>query len=126
VLSRRVGIESASSTANLESLEKRGYVRRVRDSRDRRSVNVSLTAAGKKVKGKLLACAKTTNLLARQGMSRNDILMVFSLLQRIVDNLERTEPRSVRDSRGANVRRAKPSFRMTPALVRNRDSYTGS
>jgi MarR family transcriptional regulator, organic hydroperoxide resistance regulator len=88
-LSHRVGIETASSTAILESLEKRGYIRRERDSGDRRNINVHLKPAGRELKRKLLACAKEVNLIARRGLPELDVIKFFSLLSAIADNLER-------------------------------------
>ena len=45
-LSRRIGIEMASSTAVLDSLEADKLITRVRNAADRRKINVFLTAAG--------------------------------------------------------------------------------
>ena len=45
-LSRRIGIATASSTAVLDSLAKLRLIRRMRDERDRRKINVFLTPAG--------------------------------------------------------------------------------
>ncbi len=44
--SRAVGIETASSTTILDELERLGSVRRVRNPKDRRKINVYLTDAG--------------------------------------------------------------------------------
>jgi len=45
-LSRRIGIEMASSTAVLDSLESEKLVSRVRNAADRRKINVFLTPTG--------------------------------------------------------------------------------
>jgi MarR family transcriptional regulator, organic hydroperoxide resistance regulator len=105
-LSRRVGIETASSTAILDTLEKRGYIRRERNSADRRTINVFVTPAGAKLKLKLLACAKATNMRARRGMTQVDILAFFSLVQRIADNLE-APPKHPRNRKAAGPTRTK-------------------
>lgn len=105
-LSRRVGIENASSTAILDSLEKRGYIRRERNSKDRRNINVFLNPTGRKLKHKLLACAKSVNQLARKGMSEVDILKFFSLLETIASNLERNSSKTT-PTRIEGDRRAK-------------------
>ena len=87
-LSQRVGIENASSTAVLDTLEKRGYIRRERDPRDRRNIRVYLTPAGSRLQSKLVACAQAVNLIARRGMSKKDVRSFFLLMEVIVSNLE--------------------------------------
>ena len=47
-LSRRIGIEMASSTAILDSLEAAKLITRVRNTTDRRKINVFLTPAGRR------------------------------------------------------------------------------
>ncbi len=88
-LSRRVGIATASSTAILGSLEKRGYIRRERDGNDRRNIRIYLKPAGRKLERKLLACAREVNLIARMGLSEADLSAFFSLLGTVASNLER-------------------------------------
>jgi MarR family transcriptional regulator, organic hydroperoxide resistance regulator len=99
-LSRRVGIENASSTAVLDTLENRRYIRRERDPRDRRNIRVFLTPLGRKLQRKLLGCAEATNLIARKGMRKKDVLKFFSLMEVIASNLERTGHFQSRQKRG--------------------------
>lgn len=90
-ISHRAGVETASSTAILDRLEKRGYVTRERNGADRRNINVFLRPDGIALKSRLLACAKSTNSIARTGLSEREILSFFRLMGRIVDNLEATD-----------------------------------
>jgi DNA-binding MarR family transcriptional regulator len=87
-LSRRVGIETASSTTVLDALEKRGYIRRQRDARDRRNIQVYLEPAGAEIEAKLLECAAGINAIARDGLSRPDIAEFFRIMAIIAGNLE--------------------------------------
>ena len=48
-LARETGLSSGAMTNRIDRLESRGLVRRKPDSRDRRGVNVSLTAQGRKL-----------------------------------------------------------------------------
>ena len=48
-LSRRVAIEDATMVRTVDRMERDGLVRRVRDARDRRRVNVFLTDKGRAV-----------------------------------------------------------------------------
>src|SRR3954464_12294869 len=56
-LSRRIGIEMASSTAILDALEPEKLITRVRNATDRRKINVFLTPAGATLEAPLMACA---------------------------------------------------------------------
>jgi DNA-binding MarR family transcriptional regulator len=87
-LSRRVGIETASSTTVLNALEKRRYIRRERDERDRRNVRVFLEPAGAKLETTLLECAAGINAIAREGLTRADIAEFFRIMSVIAANLE--------------------------------------
>lgn len=87
-ISHRAGVETASSTAILDRLEKRGYVTRERNGADRRNINVFLRPDGIALKNRLLACAKTANSIARKGLSEREVATLFTLMEHIVDNLE--------------------------------------
>jgi DNA-binding MarR family transcriptional regulator len=87
-LSRRIGIEMASSTAILDSLEARRLIARVRNATDRRKINVFLTPAGAALKKPLMACAARVNKAARRGLTDAQLASVFELVGRIIANLE--------------------------------------
>ena len=107
-LSRRVGIETASSTTVLDALEKRGYIRRERDARDRRNVRVFLEPAGAEIEAKLLECAAGINAIAREGLSKADIAEFFRIMAIIAGNLEA-------QNRGAS-RKADKASPVTPEM----------
>jgi MarR family transcriptional regulator, organic hydroperoxide resistance regulator len=86
-LSRRVGIETASSTAILDSLEAEGLITRVRNATDRRKINVFLTPAGAALKKPLMACAAKANRRARRGLTDTELASVFTHVGRIIENL---------------------------------------
>jgi len=94
-ISRRVGVETASSTTTLDRLEKRGFVRRVRNGDDRRNINVFLSPSGAKLQEKLLGCAKIVNLIARNGLKEGEILAFFKIAEKIAANLEASEMKSI-------------------------------
>jgi DNA-binding MarR family transcriptional regulator len=87
-LSRRIGIEMASSTAILDSLEELQLITRVRNATDRRKINVFLTPAGAALKKPLIACAARVNKAARRGLSDTELAGVFALVSRIIENLD--------------------------------------
>jgi DNA-binding MarR family transcriptional regulator len=86
-LSRRIGIETASSTAVIDQLEKRRLITRERDTADRRRINVTLTPAGRALQRPLTECAAAVNRLARRGLTQAQVAMLFDLVETIVGNL---------------------------------------
>lgn len=89
-LSRRIGIETASSTAVIDQLEKRGLIRRQRDASDRRRIIVTLTPAGRALERPLDDCAIVVNRRARDRLPDAQMAELFRMMRRIIDNL-RTE-----------------------------------
>ena len=86
-LSRRIGIETASSTAVIDQLERRGLIRRRRDAKDRRRIIVTLTAAGRKLEQPLDDCARAVNRRARAGLSKAEVTVLFDTVERIIGSL---------------------------------------
>jgi DNA-binding MarR family transcriptional regulator len=88
-LSRRVGVEVASSTAVIVQLEKRKFIRRRRDHEDRRRIVVVLTPAGRALETALDACARTVNALARSGLTQTEVAALFGTVGKVVGNLRK-------------------------------------
>jgi DNA-binding MarR family transcriptional regulator len=85
-LSRRIGIEMASSTAILDSLESDRLITRVRNAADRRKINVFLTAAGAALETPLMACAADANKRASTGLTKAEVAQLFVVAGRIIEN----------------------------------------
>ena len=102
-LSRRIGIEMASSTAILDSLESEQLVTRVRNVSDRRKINVFLTPAGAALEAPLMACAADANQRASKGLSKAEVAQLFALAGRIIENF-----RKLREAPSGKVRRNLP------------------
>jgi MarR family transcriptional regulator for hemolysin len=86
-LSRRIGIETASSTAVIDQLEKRGLIRRQRDPSDRRRIIVTLAPAGRALEQPLEECAIAVNRQARAGLPNSEVAALFETMRRIIGNL---------------------------------------
>lgn len=102
-LSRRIGIEVASSTAILDSLESAKLITRVRNTTDRRKVNVLLTAAGAALEAPLMACAADANKQASKGLTKAEVQQLFAIAGQIIENfrmLRAAEPSRSRARRG--------------------------
>jgi MarR family transcriptional regulator, organic hydroperoxide resistance regulator len=87
-LSRRIGIEMASSTTILDALESEGLITRVRNAADRRKLNVFLTPAGAALETPLMACAADANRRARKGLSKPELARLFSIAGQIIENFK--------------------------------------
>jgi len=85
-LSRRIGIEMASSTAILDSLAAGQLITRVRNAADRRKINVFLTPSGAALEKALMACAADANKRASKGLSQAEVAHLFALAGQIIDN----------------------------------------
>lgn len=93
-LSKRVGVEMASSTTILVELETRGLVRRERSTEDRRAINVFLTPVGAALKPRLLAAAARVNAQARATLSPTQVEQLMAMLDMIAGDLTETYPQA--------------------------------
>ena len=88
-LSQRVGMMEPTTVTALNGMEKRGYVKRVRNVTDRRKVNIFLTEKGRALKSRLLPHAADVNRLAAKSVSAQDIERIRVVLNTMKDNLDR-------------------------------------
>jgi DNA-binding MarR family transcriptional regulator len=97
-LSRRVGVEMASSTSVLAELEKRGWISRERGTTDRRKIFVYLTREGRKLAGPVLEKVKAVNRVARSGVANRDVADLFRVLEALTANLNEAYPNTLAKS----------------------------
>lgn len=86
-LSRRVHIEEPTTARTLDRMERDGLVRRVRNQRDRRQIDVRLTERGLGLRDELLPYANEVNALATHGLSDQDKAKINSLLSYMIARL---------------------------------------
>lgn len=84
-LSERLFVEPSTVTPMLKRLEAMGYLRRTRDSDDERSVKVSLTAAGRKLREKGFGLGEIT--VKASGLSAQEFPQLQRAVVRLRDNL---------------------------------------
>lgn len=89
-LSRRVGTMEPTTLSAILAMEKKGYVRRVRNKKDRRKLHVYLTAKGRSIKNDLIPLAKDVVATAVEGLSARDIRQMLKGLAEIQENLHAT------------------------------------
>jgi MarR family transcriptional regulator, organic hydroperoxide resistance regulator len=90
-LSARVGMMEPTTVIALRSMEKSGLIRRVRGDDDRRKVRVFLTAKAKRLRGELLAVARTITDAAEAGLAPRELAVFRRAIARMTDNLDRIE-----------------------------------
>ncbi len=86
-LSRRVGTTEPTTVSALRLLERNGLIRRQRNEHDRRTINIFLTDAARKLKDDLLPYALEVNAVATQGLSPDELSEMRRILGKIRDNL---------------------------------------
>jgi MarR family transcriptional regulator, organic hydroperoxide resistance regulator len=86
-LSQRMMVEKASLTAVLKAMEAQGLITRARNAEDRRKVNIYLTAAGRRLKSKILPLVGKINKRATRRLSAADVHQLHTLLARVMLNL---------------------------------------
>lgn len=89
-LSRRVGTMEPTTLSAILAMEKRGYVRRARNKKDRRKLHVHLTAKGRRIKDDLIPLAKDVVATAVQGLSAREVGQMLERLAEIQKNLNAT------------------------------------
>lgn len=86
-LSRNVAIEDATMVRTIDRMERDGLVRRVRDERDRRRVNIFLTDKGLALRDSLVPCAVAVNEAATQTFTSEEKEQLSGLLRRMIEAL---------------------------------------
>lgn len=86
-LSRRIGMMEPTTVSAIDTMEKRGFVTRRVDQRDKRRRLVQLTPKGRKLKQKLLPLAYDVNLVAAEGFGPEEIEVLQGLLSRLKQNM---------------------------------------
>ena len=87
-LADRMRVEKASLTGVLEGMERRGLILRARNEEDRRKINITLTAQGRRLKGELLPYGAKINRKATRGMKDAELSELRRLLAKLIQNLE--------------------------------------
>lgn len=89
-LSRRVAIEDATMVRTIDRMERDGLVQRVRNTRDRRRIDIFLTDKGRSLRDSLVPCAIAVNEAATQPFTDAEKQQLSDLLRRMIESLEST------------------------------------
>lgn len=90
-LSDRVGMERATVTVVLDTLEDLGIVARKPHPTDRRKTNVFLTARGRRMKGDILESVAIANAVSLKGISAAEFERFRKTLAHMIANVEAHE-----------------------------------
>ncbi len=86
----RLIVTRATVTGLLDSLERRGYVRRVPNPRDRRSLRVELTDSGQDVVGEVRRLIHRNEKTWMQVLTDDELRQLIDTLHRIQDSVAAT------------------------------------
>ena len=86
-LSERVGLMENTTLVAVNILQKRGWIRRKRDNKDRRRLLVFLTPKGRDI-SRLRPVIQNVNAIAIGGLSAAEIATVRRCLRKMLDNLD--------------------------------------
>ncbi len=87
-LARRAELTSGTMTARLDHLEDEGLVRRIRDSEDRRSVLVELTAKGLKKVAQAMGVQGEKEKFFAAALSQKEMEQLNALLRKVMVSVE--------------------------------------
>ena len=90
-LSRRVGTTEPTTVSALRLLSRSGMIERIRNPKDRRTINIFLTDKARDMKCELMPVAIEVNAIATAGLSASEFLQLRELLQKVRDNLDTEE-----------------------------------
>jgi DNA-binding MarR family transcriptional regulator len=83
-ISERVLVASATMTANLDLLERRGWIRRTANPGDRRSTLVEITPAGRATADRMLAGIRQVERSALEVLAKDERVQLLDLLARVM------------------------------------------
>jgi DNA-binding MarR family transcriptional regulator len=86
-LSQRVGFASTTAVPALDSMERRGLVKRTRDPKDRRKYYVSITNEGRRLVEKLMPEIIEMISSTLHGIASEEMRIFWGVLHRIEENL---------------------------------------
>jgi len=78
--------DKSTITAVISRLEKNGYVTRIRDSADKRLVNIQVPEKAKTIKPALARISEKMNSQLFEGLSAEEKTMLFNLMARVKHN----------------------------------------
>ncbi len=85
-LCKSISYDPGAMTRMIDRLQQKGLLRRVPNLEDRRATNLELTAAGRALYPQLVAAKETVQAQFLRGFSKDDVRLLESLLNRMLEN----------------------------------------
>lgn len=90
-LSEKTGLAKTTLTSMLDRLEKLGYIVRICDPADRRTIRIKLTETAKSMRGRYFEVSMRMSEIFYEGFNDNEIIVFEENLTRILENLAKKE-----------------------------------
>jgi len=95
-LSEKLFIDNGLTTRCIQSLEKKGYIRRESDAKDGRALQISLTAKGVAVKPIIIGKLEKWAGILTAGMKTDEIALFNRLTESMVENISLYNSRTLK------------------------------
>lgn len=82
-LARRLDMDGATLTGVLDRMEKRDFIQKIEDSKDRRSVLVCLTSKSKEIRPQMIEIAKDLDAEFRENVDEQDYNKLLEVLDKL-------------------------------------------
>lgn len=86
-IGRRSCCDKPTVTGIANRLEKKGFIKKVRDGNDRRIIKAVLTEKGKGLEDALVSKAVNVNADATEGFGEEEIILLKAQLRKLLDNV---------------------------------------
>jgi DNA-binding MarR family transcriptional regulator len=104
-VAERISLDGPHLTSTLNAMEKKQLVKRSRNARDRRKVNVHLTRKARQYRDRLVPRLMLVSEAAARGIPADELDVLHRVLRRMMDNLaEFSAPPAVTDTAPAAAR----------------------
>ncbi len=89
-LARIIPVDTAAISRQLDKLKDKGLIQRRRSARDRRSIRVGLTAAGRELLPNLVPCVQANNAKFLKGITDEEQAALIKIIGKMLHNADAT------------------------------------
>ena len=104
-LARIIPVDAAAITRQLDILESKGLIKRSHSSKDRRSVDIKLTKAGKTLTPKLAIYVKRNNMRFLSGVTKKETAKLIGIIQKMLISIGELDGKKTESNKTSHTRR---------------------